>query len=371
MKPVPDLDQTEAAVAKPATRGGALSILAILAILYTLYFARAFFIPIAFSLLLTLLLSPAVRALSRWKISPPLGAALVLAALVAALGGAAYGLSGPAEQLTKTAPTSLGRASAKIRSIVRPVQQVTNNVERATQTTDTPATTKPLLVDTTPSAAARAVGTGQVIAAAILEIIVLVYFLLAGGDLFLQKLVKVLPHFSDKKKAIAIARTTESAVSAYLSTALLVNLTEGVVITGLFWVLGMPVPPLWGAIAACLEFIPYLGALAGIAISTVVALTTFDSVEHAFLVPASYLVVNVLQAYVVTPLLLGRRLTLNPVAIFVGLIFFFWLWGVSGAFLSVPLLATFKIFCDNIDSLAAVGEFLGERDEGERKTLVR
>ena len=87
--------------------------------------------------------------------------------------------------------------------------------------------------------------------------------------------------------------------------------------------------------------------------------------------PGSFLAVNLIQANLVTPMLLGHRLTLNPVAIFVGLTFFFWIWGVAGAFLAVPLLATLKIFCDHIESLAALGEFLGERDDGERRAAVR
>src|SRR4029434_1484511 len=99
--------------------------------------------------------------------------------------------------------------------------------------------------------------------------------------------------------------------------------------------------------------------------------TQFDGVGHALLVPASFLAVNLIQANIVWPLLLGHRLTLNPVAIFVGLTFFFWIWGVPGAFLAVPLLATFKILCDHISSLAAIGEFLGQRDDNERRVTQR
>jgi predicted PurR-regulated permease PerM len=104
---------------------------------------------------------------------------------------------------------------------------------------------------------------------------------------------------------------------------------------------------------------------------TVAALTVFDSVGHAVLVPLSYLAINVIQGQFVSPILLGHRLALNPVALFVGLAFWFWVWGIPGAFIAVPLVATFKIFCDNIDVLAFFGEFVGRRDEGERRALVR
>jgi predicted PurR-regulated permease PerM len=106
-------------------------------------------------------------------------------------------------------------------------------------------------------------------------------------------------------------------------------------------------------------------------IFTLVGLSTFPDVGHALLVPGLFLSINLIQANLATPVLLGQRLTLNPVAIFVGLSFFFWIWGVPGAFLAVPVLATFKIFCDHIESMAAIGEFLGQRDESERRVTAR
>ena len=194
---------------------------------------------------------------------------------------------------------------------------------------------------------------------------------MAGGDLFLQKLIKVLPHFDDKVKAVEMARATESAVSAYLTTTLLVNAVEGAVVAGVLWLQGMPNVLLWGVLVACLEFVPYLGALTAVAVLTIAGLSTFPELGRALMVPGSFLLINLLQANFATPMLLGHRLTLNPVAIFIGLAFFFWIWGVPGAFLAVPLLASFKIFCDNIASLAAVGEFLGQRDEQERRVTAR
>jgi predicted PurR-regulated permease PerM len=172
-------------------------------------------------------------------------------------------------------------------------------------------------------------------------------------------------------KAVEIARATEAAVSAYLTTTLIVNVIEGAVVAAVLWMLGMPNVLLWGALVACLEFVPYLGALTAIVVFTLAGLSAFPDLGHALLIPGSFLLINLLQANLATPLLLGHRLTLNPVAIFIGLTFFFWIWGVPGAFLAVPLLATFKIFCDHITSLAAIGEFLGQRDENERRVTAR
>jgi predicted PurR-regulated permease PerM len=154
-------------------------------------------------------------------------------------------------------------------------------------------------------------------------------------------------------------------------TALAVNVGEGIVVAIVLYFLKMPNPALWGAVVALLEFVPYLGAVTIIVVLSVAALTTFDSVTHALLIPAAFLAINLLQANLVSPLLYSRRLTLNPVALFVGLAFWWWIWGIPGAFIAVPLMATFKIFCDHIDSLAPIGEFLGQRDEKERRETVR
>jgi predicted PurR-regulated permease PerM len=370
--PVPSLEKTGDAIDAKRSRSVEATVLTVLAILYSLYFAREFLIPIVFALLLNFLLSPLIRALARIRIKPPLGAALVVLLLVAAIGGGAYQLAGPAQRWAMTAPQSFSKAQGKLRGIIRPMQQVSKNVEQAANAVSDQTGKRPqVVIQQEPSLSSRVFGTTQKIAAGMLEIFILLYFLLAGGDLFLQKLIKVLPHFSDKVKAVEIARATEAAVSAYLTTALLVNIAEGAVVAGVLWLLGMPNPLLWGALVACLEFVPYLGAFTAVIVLGVAGLTTFDQVAQALLVPGSFLAINLLQANLVTPLLLGHRLTLNPVAIFIGLAFFFWIWGVPGAFLAVPLLATFKIFCDHIAGLAAIGEFLGQRDDDERRLTAR
>ena len=370
--PTPDLEATGAAMRTGRLRSVEATLLTALAVLYTLYIARAFLVPIVFALLLNFLLSPLIRLMAKWRISAPAGSAIVVLALVAGIGGAAYELAGPAQRWAMVAPQSFGKAQTKLRGIIRPMQQVSKNVEQAADAVGDQTGKRPqVVVQQGPSLSSRLFGTTQRIVAAMLEIFILLYFLLAGGDLFLQKLIKVLPHFGDKVKAVEIARATESAVSAYLSTALFVNLGEGVVVGLVLWLLGMPNPVLWGVMVVCLEFVPYIGALTAVVVLGVAGLTTFDSLTRALMIPTSFLLINMLQANFVTPLLLGHRLTLNPVAIFVGLSFFFWIWGVPGAFLAVPLLATFKIFCDHIVSLAAIGEFLGQRDEDERRVTAR
>jgi predicted PurR-regulated permease PerM len=359
----PSLAGLESALeTQPAVPSIAATLLLVIASFYTLYFARAFFLPVTFGLLLNLLLSPFVRTLKRARIPEPIGAAIVVLSIVAAVGLGGYFLADPAQEWIAKAPQSLAVANSKIRKLRRPMEQVTKSADQmaraATTGSSTPRTQEVTLAG--PTLMDRFVSTSASFLAGALETLVLLYFLLASGDLFLQKLTKMLPEFRDKKKAVAIARETETSISMYLSTVALINVLEGGVVTLVMWALGMPNPVLWGVLALFLEFVPYLGALLMVGVLTLAALSTFEGIGHIVAVPASYLAINLLQAYVLTPLLLGKRLTLNPVAILMGLILWWVIWGVAGAFIAVPLLATFKILCDHIETLAPVGEFLGD-----------
>ena len=339
-------------------RSLAINGLFVLALLYTLYFARAFFLPIVLAMLLDFLLSPLIRTLKRARIPEPLGAALVVITLLAATGGAVYGLAGPAKEWGSKLPASIREAEMRLQKLRRPVEQVSKTAEQAEQATKMDDSKAAEVVVKGPSLGKRLFGTMTTA----LEVIILLYFLLAAGDLFLQKLIKVLPLLRDKKKAVAIARETESSISTYLVTVTLLNLGLGLAVAAVMYVLEMPNPLLWGALAAFAEFIPYLGATMMVAMLTLAGLVSFEQVGHALLVPSAYLAVNLLQSQFITPLILGRRLTLNPVAIFVGLLFWWWIWGVPGAFMAVPLIATFKICCDHIEALAPIGEFLAQKD---------
>ena len=371
--PPPDLARTNAAVTSPEGRSVGITILAVLALLYTLYFARDFLLPITLAVLLDFLFSPVVRALGRFRINPPLGAAIVVVGLIGTIALGVYNLADPVQRWAAEAPRTLGAAQQRVRRVLRPVEEVSKRAEQVASATAPGAggARAPEVVVRGPSVVSRVFGTTQRLLTSTLEVLVLLYFLLAAGDLFLQKLIKVLPNLRDKKTAVQIAREIEASISTYLLSALLMNVGEGIVVAGAMYLLGMPNPILWGALVAVLEFIPYLGALTMVVILTIAALTSFDSVGQALLAPAAFLAINLVQANFVYPMLMSRKLTLNPVAVFVGLAFWWWLWGVPGAFLAVPIVATFKIFCDHIAALASVGEFLGERDEGERRAAVR
>jgi predicted PurR-regulated permease PerM len=358
---------TEPAKRPPAP--AAVTVLALLGVLYTLYFARTFLIPIAFAVLLAFVLSPAVRLLDRLRIPTWLSAAIVVLGLVAVSGFGVYQLSGPVRTWTGDAPATLAKARLEIRELLRPLERVSETAEQVEAVTGGEPSNGSAteVVVRGPTLGERLFGSTQRFMTYLLEVLVLLYFLLAAGNLFLEKVIKVLPNLQDKKKAVRIARQTEASISTYLIANLGINVVEGFMVGTAMWALGMPVPLAWGLLTVIFEFIPYIGALAMLFLLTVTALVTFDNPWHILMVPGAFLLANLIQANIITTLVLGKRLALNPVALFIGLAFWFWIWGIAGAFIGVPLLAVFKIMCDNIESLAPVGEFLGARAEPARE----
>jgi predicted PurR-regulated permease PerM len=367
--PKPNLRGLRDAMQGPfGIRNVALTGLFILAAFYTLYFARSFLLPIVLALLFSLLLLPFVRLLKKFlRIPEPLGAGLVLIALLGLMVGGLYELSGPAYEWMQKAPVSLRKVETKLRELKRPVLlfgRATEQVAKMTDVGSTPATPRSqpvaVAVPAGPSLGARVLDRTTEFAGSAAVMLILLYFLLASGDLFLRKLVKVLPSLSDKKRAIEIARQVETDISAYLSTVSMINLGLGIGVAIAMALIGLPNPLLWGAMAALTNFIPYLGAMSCYVALALAGFLTFDDLPHALLPVGAFLCLNVVEAYFVTPMVLGRRLTLNPVVLFLGLTFWGWMWGIAGALLAVPIMVVFKIFCDHIEPLAPIGEFLGD-----------
>jgi predicted PurR-regulated permease PerM len=162
----------------------------------------------------------------------------------------------------------------------------------------------------------------------------------------------------DKKRAVEISHELQQNISNYLFSVSLINLGMGLVVSGGLYFMGVPNAALWGILVALLNFVPYFGPVAGIIMLAAVGLLTFDTLWQAILPPAWYLLLHALEANLITPVLLGRRFTLNPVVIFASLIFWTWLWGVPGALLSVPILVSIKIVCDRFPAMSHVSELL-------------
>jgi predicted PurR-regulated permease PerM len=191
--------------------------------------------------------------------------------------------------------------------------------------------------------------------------LVIAVFLMSSGDLFYEKLVRVLPTLSDRKRALRIVYELESEVSTYVLTLAAINAGLGLAVALTFHALGMPSPYLWGLLTFFFNFIPYVGALTGVALSGFMAIVTFDSLGYALLIPAAFTVCSLIESEIVNPLVLSHRLQMNSVAILLSLAFWAWLWGIAGAAIAVPVLVTIKVFCNHVEGLSGFGEFLSER----------
>ena len=343
-------------------RGVALTGLFVLAVFYTLFFARAFFLPLVLALLLNLLLAPVVAGLARLRVPQSVAAGLVVLALVGAIAGSTYMLIDPAGEWMEKAPSSLAKVERKLRRLKEPVARVNRATEEVQKLTDVDGGRQrnpqqvQVQAESLSGSLARRVGKTTGGTAVVL---VLLYFLLASGDLFLRKLIRILPTLEDKKRAVDIARQLERDLSRYLATVTLINLGLGLAVGGAMYLLHMPNPMLWGVMATVLNFVPYLGAIVGILVIGLVATLTFDGVGQILMPPIAYFLLTATEGYFVTPMILGRRLTLNPVMILLSLLFWGWLWGIAGAVLAVPMLAVTKILCDHLQPLRPLGEFLG------------
>ncbi len=345
---------------KADARHVALVLLAVLAVLYTLHFAQAFILPVVLAILLNLLLSPVVYLLRKYiRIPEPLGAGVVIVVFLGVVVLGAYQLAPAASAWIARAPESMATLQRRIQPLRQPVERVTEAAEQVEQAADLDKKT-PQVEIKGPSLTAQVFGGTTALLSAATVVIFLTYFLLASGELFLTKLVAALPQLKDKKTAVRIVRETQSQVSLYLLVTTMINAGVGVATGVALAVVGMPNPVLWGVVAMVLNFVPYVGGLVNTVVLTLAAFLAFEDTGQALLVPIVFTLINVLEGNLITPMVLGRRMRLNTVAVFIGLIFWWYLWGIPGAILAVPLMATIKIACDNIESLAPIGEFLAE-----------
>jgi predicted PurR-regulated permease PerM len=358
--PAQDSAPPRASHRRARVKSMALTGLFILASFYTLYFMRAMLLPLVLALLLSYLLVPLVRGLARIKIRPLFGAAIVLLALIAAIGYSVSLLSEPAAGWIEKAPYSLQQLKAKLLPLKKPIEKVaqaTGEIDKLTTTDEEQA--KPQAVVVKRSALADAFFTqGPEFVASAVVMFILLYFLLAYDGVFLEKIIRITPRLGDKKKAVSIIRDIEAHVSRYLVTITAINIGLGVAVGVTVHFLGLRNPIMWGVMVAMLNFVPYLGALTGIICMTLGAVLSFDSLGYALVFPGSYLLLAVLEGNFITPMILGRSLTLNPVLILIALAFWGWMWGISGMILAVPILASFKIFCDHIEPMAPIAEFM-------------
>ena len=332
-----------------------------LMILCTLYFTAEIVLPIVFAAVLYLLLQPAMRLFSHCHVPRTIAAILIILVFFGGVIALGFSLSGPAAEWAAKAPESLPRLEARLSILKKPVaamRQASKAVEKVTSAGPTDVPPVAVTVDGPGLGSFLFNGTRAVLAG-VLTTAVLLFFLLRSGDLFLRRLVEILPTLANKKQAVDISHEIQTNISSYLATISLMNAGVGIA-TGLTsWACGLSDPVLWGAVAFLLNYVPIIGPSVGVAVLFLVGLLTFDTIWQALLPAGLYLAIHVVEGETVTPILLARHFTLNPVLVIVSLLFWYWMWGVAGALLAVPMLATFKIICDRVTPLMAFGHFLG------------
>lgn len=325
----------------------------------TLYLASDLLMPIAFAVMLSFLFSPVVRTMQRRHVPPPVTAFIVIVVIVAAVGVALASLAGPAETWLRDAPHSLRELQHDLshsQGRLANIQDIAEEVDQLAEGDPEPGT-QPVVVKR-PGVLENLVGGLPAMAAFSGIVIFLTFFLLASGDSLLRRATRCGRTWSERRRIVAIARQIQGELAAYLSTVTIINAALGVAVTIVMRLMDVPNPLLWGATAALLNFAPYVGALVTTVLLALVGLTTFDSLGQAFAVPLAFLALTIVEGQVVTPAVLGRRMSLSPIFVFLSVVVWGWLWGVAGALMAVPIVTSAKVVCDHVPVLAPVGEFL-------------
>lgn len=335
----------------------------VLAIIAFLYFARPVVLPLVLALMAASTLKPVMRLFARIHIPTIPAALIILAVLVACVVVGFVQAGRPAVAWVDEAPRHMEELRVKVARLFPALSRMSHAMDAMNSlsvTGDKADGQKkiPTVEIKDPRDTSTLLSWTETFVAGLGEVIVLVYLLLASGDMFLKKLVRVIPRDRDKKRAIEITHEVQQQISNYLFSVSLINIGLGAAACAGFYLIGVPRALMWGAVVAILNFIPYFGPVVGVCALCVVGLLSFDSLSQAFMPFGWYLLLHLLEANFVTPILLGRRFTLNPVAIFVSLMFWLWLWGLPGALLSVPILMALKATCDRMPGAKLVSEFI-------------
>jgi predicted PurR-regulated permease PerM len=344
---------------------------------YAIAYARAFLMPVVLGLMLALVFSPVRRWMERRSVAPGFGATIIVTTLVAGFLAVVVTLAAPATALVDDAPrimqeverkiSGLRRAAEDVAEVAAQVDQVATGGGAAAAEVDAAAAAgeeEPERVVVEDRGAAMTVAlTAPTVLAQIVLTLVLLFFLLASGDMFYEKIVHVIPRFADKRRAIQIARDVERRLSRYLLTITVINAGLGAAIGIAMWAIGMPTPLLFAVIGFVFNFVPYIGAVAGVIVATAVGLVSLDTVGMALATGAIYFGLTSIECQFVTPYFVGRSLRLNVVVVFLSVTLWAWLWSVVGMLVATPVLVAVRTLCEHIPSLGPLGDFLSGRGE--------
>jgi len=329
-------------------------------ILYTVHIAKPVLIPIMLALLLNFIFRPSQRLLLRVGFNRIVAASMILIAILGVIGVGSYSLATPFVDWVERIPSNIRQAERKLDKVTDAFQRlgrVAKSVDELAELQDDEDA--PTLIQVREKKFAVSVLEAvQQLLLYILVSLILLLFTLVYGDILLNKM-------SDLGGTVEVLTEIHSYMSKYLFTITTINIALGICVATAMYFLGMPNPMLWGAMATVLNFIPYLGAWVGVGTMAMVGLVTFDNTVQIVLAPFAYFLLTSTEGNFITPIILGQRFTLNPIIIFVWLIFWGWIWGVTGAFIAVPLLVAFKILCDHSELLQPISDVITISKEDE------
>jgi len=335
--------------------------LLVLGVLYTLYFARTLLVPIVAAVLLGFLLKPLIRLLHTFGIPEMLGTVVVFLTFILTVGVSAYLLVPPASRMLSRLPEDAVQAEVRLRGITQRVGEMRQAVDEvaSVSTGASGEAAQPEVVRLAPELLSdRIIGGAQTLVIGSVAAAFLLFLFLASGQTFLRRTIAMLPTLDQQKRLVRIIQSIERDLSVYMVTTSIINAVLGTAVGFALFLIGVPNPVLWGVAAAALNFVPYVGGIVGSLMIGLVAVASIDDLGRALLAPVAYLVLSGLEAYVITPQIIGARFSINPVAVFVAVAFWGWIWGIPGAFLAVPILTATSIVCANIETLRPIATIL-------------
>jgi len=355
-------------------RNMSLALLALFATVALLHWASAVFIPLMLSVLLTTALHPAVTALHRWHIPRWLGAGVLLIGIVGSLAGAAWSLSDGAAELVDSLPVAARkvRDAARLRvsgpSPLDTMQKAATQIEQAANDSVPPQTRRGVqrvVIERAPFNIRDYVWSGTMglasAAGQITVVIFLTFFALASGNLFRRKLMRIAGHSLERRKVtMAVLDDITGQIQRYLLVQLLTSVLVGVATGVAYALLGLQNPAVWGVVAGVLNLAPYIGSVVVTGASALVAFLQFGTVDMALAIGGASLVIHTLVGNLLTPWLTSKTSRMSPVAVFVSVLVWGWLWGLWGLLLGIPVMMAVKAICDRVEDLRAVGELLGD-----------
>ena len=355
-------------------RSVSLGVLAVLACIVILRWAADVFIPLMIGVMLAYALSPVVDRLVRWRIPAALAAALVMLSLVGGVAVTGYVLEDDAMELIDSLPETARKIGQVLRpsrsssdSALQKVEKAAAEIERAANDGAAPTPTRGVtrVRVERPSFNIRdhlwigTIGLATLVGQAVI-VLFITFFMLASGDTFRRKLVKIAgPTFSKKKITVQMLDEITALIQRYLLVQVFTSVLVGITTWLVFMWIGLEQAPVWGVLAGVLNMIPYLGAIAVTGGSALVGFVQFGSVEMGLVVGGASFVIQTIEGYLVTPWLTSRAIRMSPVVVFVAVLLFGWLWGVWGLLLGVPIVMVIKAVCERVDDLKPIGELLG------------